>query len=987
MQSFHAQGFLLAEHSVYENLAQELLDGLEHKNPRRWTIVCERKEDLLSIRTQIFSLLKKLHAERCSGAQNIEAWAGVSLYTPDTLVRNFALTLSHNSAPQLGADIHQLLNSPFLDVVEQERLTRILLLQLGYAGSDVAPLAKQILTLSDTELPRDENFLSILMEVQQSTGRIKTLTDIPDISLRTICVTYQLLQKINSHFCRLQSFVREYWIPYFESHLRAVVDKDVGYENFVLPRRFLTEPLLWVAAPEYTRDTQTGDPSNTYRPGNFQSHWIDALRHNLFEARTLLQNSPGHRETPTWWARTIIPTEQLKPANRSADVQILGSQAALEFRIDTLEQTAQGRIQFLLGDSDSKSWNVNNSDGAGTHSLTPHDFAEHLHQHGNAESKIPDSGGTTTLGENSAENDTLWNNPAAQRVAELHQEFKKDWQRLERFVPAVQEALVRYELSPALRKHGLSQELLLHRFFDSDVFSVGQPGKPAQLPPALSLLPGLKASEEFVVVGAPHSPTTPSFHLRILNAVFHALRSKQIAIEPIASEQSYRGYWQSFLARPQKITFLLRDLQEYENFPAYSKDWCKAPVLWQNVSRPIKEISPFRSWLNHTCTIEDKNWQRLLDNPTPDRKIRLAVTAFADYIECPLRYYWLKLHRNEPEDLAPLHPHRFELGQRVHALAENFLRTLRHIALLESDPLKQNEIWLRVFSAVDENFLASEDFLVVDPKRWKQAFLRSLALCQLNQTQLPHLERMAEEVRMLIFDSSSIVTGQKQPTTGDSLLREQLTRESVRRAMKKFVQCERQMTTDHAGDAHAQLLPEQHGTQRVRAAFLEQPVQFQIHESITLSGRIDRVDSHPKGDFIIDYKTSKVPKNDTDLVLIPSQLNSTNKLSVQGGVYSLAWAQQQAENDFGSTRGVGRFSLMRLKTLDLTRNPELSFEFSQPLRKSSEGFEQLHAEYSSFADQLAKGLFPATPLLKESCKSCALSAFCPTAEGIVGGQT
>jgi len=978
-KSFHAQGFLLAEHAVYENLARELLDGLEQQRPQRWTIVCERKEDLLSIRTQIFSLLRKIQGERTSGMQSIEAWAGVSLYTPDTLVRNFALTLSHNSIQQLGAEAHRLLNSPFLDIVEQERLTRILLLQLGYSGSDVAPLAKQILTLADTELPRDENFLSILLEVQQSASTIKTLAEIPDISLRTICVAYQLLQKINSHFCRLQSFVREYWLPHFPGQLRAILESDSGFENFVLPRRFLSESLLWVAAPEYTREEQQGSSLNTYRPGNFQAHWVDALRENLFNARELMQNAKNHRAAQTWWARTIIPTEVLTPAARSAEVQILGTHAALESQIDSLEQSSQGHVQFLLGDTDSKAWNVNNSDGAGTHSLTPHDFAVHLERLAAAKNH-PQSDSQQASSESARGNESQWSNPAAQRVADLHQEFKKDWNRLEDFIPLVQEALVRYELSPAIRKQGISQDLLLHRFFDSDVFNIGQPGKPALLPPALSLLPGLKTADKFVVVGAPHSPTTPSFHLRILNAVFHALRSKQIAIEPIASEQSYRGYWQAFLRRTQKITFVLRDLQEFENFPAYSKDWCKTPVLWQNLSRPKHEVPAFRSWLNAPCAIEDKHWSRLLEGNSVNGSIRMAVTAFADYIECPLRHYWTKLHPIEATELTPLRPDRLALGHRVHALAENFLRTVRHVSLLESDPKQQNDLWLNIFSAVDEHFLNSDAFLFTHPEHWTKAFLKAMTSCHLNQTQMIHMERMAHELKSFMFGSTSETQHHLKSSSADANLKNQLTRESVRRAMKKLVQCERQMAAEQndTGSESIQL--------RIRAAFLEQPVLLPLNNTITLSGRIDRVDSHPDGDFIIDYKTSKVPKNDTDLVILPSQMNSTNKLSVQGAVYSLAWALQQGENDFGRTRGVRRFSLMRLKTLDLTRNPELSFDFSEPLQKSSEGFEQLQSEYLRFADQLSKGVFPAQPLLKDTCKSCALNSFCPTAELNLGGQ-
>lgn len=156
--TFHAQGFLLSEHDVFGSLARELLDGTDSsRGNKRWTIVCERKEDLLAVRTQIFSLLSQIHAEKHPGRE-LKAWAGISLYTPDTLVRNFSLTLCHNQPEQLGSDHHALLNKPFTDIVEQEKLMRLLLLRLGYGLSDVAPLAKQILTLADTPLPADESF-------------------------------------------------------------------------------------------------------------------------------------------------------------------------------------------------------------------------------------------------------------------------------------------------------------------------------------------------------------------------------------------------------------------------------------------------------------------------------------------------------------------------------------------------------------------------------------------------------------------------------------------------------------------------------------------------------------------------------------------------------------------------------------------------------------------------------------------------------------
>ena len=138
-KTFHAQGFLLAEHPVFESLAQVLLDSTSTGSNKRWTIVCERKEDLLAVRTQIFSLLRQKQSNAAPETQ-LKQWAGISLYTPDTLVRNFCLTLSHNSPNLVGQTAHRLLNLPFIDIVEQEKLIRLLLLRLGYALSDVAPL-------------------------------------------------------------------------------------------------------------------------------------------------------------------------------------------------------------------------------------------------------------------------------------------------------------------------------------------------------------------------------------------------------------------------------------------------------------------------------------------------------------------------------------------------------------------------------------------------------------------------------------------------------------------------------------------------------------------------------------------------------------------------------------------------------------------------------------------------------------------------------
>jgi hypothetical protein len=976
-QSFLAHGFFLTEHVVYEKLAQELITSFENKTPQRWSIVCERKEDLLSIRTQLFSLLKQIYKNKFPDS-NLSAWAGISLYTPDSLVRNFALTFSHNTVKQIGSQAHQLFSKPFLDIVEQERLTRLLLLKLGYSGSDVAPLAKQILTLADTTLPADESFLSILIEVQNLGDSFKQVTDIPDVSLRTICVAYQLIRQINTNYCRLQSFVQEYWQTDFLTHLRASTEQAMPFENFLLPKRFLAEPLLWVAAPEYTRSNHNTESMQNYRPGNFQAHWIDTLRDVLFEARDVYQSQTKNTvKTQSWWARTLIDAQLAAPLNPRAEIHILNSQAALEHNFDELIETAGDSRQFLLGDVDSKIWNIGRTDGSGTHALTPANFAQFMKERALSDENLEQDALDSVSSETS-----LWENHPLRRIETLHNEFINDWKRIEKFSSLILKALNQYELSPSLRKHGIDFNLLLHRFFDSEHFSVGNLGAIGQLPPALSLLPGITPLKEIVIFGVPHSATQPSFHLRILNAVFFHLRSRQIPLDPIASEVAYRGYWQSIFARPEKVTFNLRSFSEIQKFPDYSQGWCFKPISWSQPNTRKSNQSQFESWLGHSRQVEDPNWIQLLNNTQPNANTTLAVTAFENYVECPLKFYWLHLHKTESINLSAFRPNQLQLGHKAHAMAERFLQSLRHIILLSEKNQEDRGIeqWTVFTEHLSKSFILTDSFLTVEGNDWQRSLLKTLETLQLNQAQFEHAKAMAEQLAELIFN--------EQPSQGThadlppdiARLQQQLTRESLRRAFRKLVQTEAKI------GEHSQNMSESSKASIRKAAFLEQPVVYQLTENLRLSGRIDRVDSSPDGDEIIDYKTSKVPRNDPALVLTPKNLNTTNRLSVQGAIYSLAWAHIQKANDEGEARGVKAFSLFRLKTLNLERNPILSYQFENPLKPDSDLFVMIRSEYESYANALSSGLFPAQPVIKDVCKSCALLTFCPTGRNQSGAH-
>jgi hypothetical protein len=949
IKTFHAQGFLLAEHSVYE---------AAHK---RWSVVCERKEDLLAVRAQIFALLNKIHREK-KPDEELRAWAGISLYTPDTLVRNIALTLSNNSALTLGQEIYEQLRRPFTDVVEQEKLVRLLLLRLGYSLSDVAPLAKQILTLADTPLPADESFLNLLLEVQNSPQGQKSIGDIPDCSLRTICVAFQLAQKILGSFGRLQSFVGNYWSPHFHQHLEKFLEQDPLYQDFLLPVRFLSEPLLWVAAPEFCKDK-----NSSYRPGNFQAAFIDSLRDGLFSARSKWAE---HRTASgiTWWARTQIPTAQILPEVPHAKIEILGSYAALSHRFESDIRSSGAETQFLLGDIDKRLLNTVRADGSGVHSLTPADF-------------LPQKEMTQTCNEADA-----WQTPAQDKVAQLREEFQSYWDKLHRFDNLIGEALAMYDLSPSLREHGVSFELMLHRFFDSESFNFANTDLISQLPPALSLLAGVMHAQKFVVLGPPHSQTAPSFHLRLLNSVFHLLRSRQVAIDPIASEESYRGYWQSILNKDADVVFLMRSHRELKDFPADLRRWCLPPVEQRMWSDSLLRESAFLRWLGSArpFQLQDENWPRLLKESARKGKINsLSVTAFEDYVECPLQFYWVGLHGLGQDAQPVLQPDALITGQKAHAMAEKLIRGLRQICLLEQTESQRTEnSWLHFFVSLHDNFLDTELFLSTSADEWLDALTKSLNSENLSQTHKVHVRALLVELTEVIFSGTEL-----QGDSALSPLRQRLIRETVRRAMRKLIQSE-------LHDAGASLQQSDRAAVRkglIRAAFVEQPVDFLLHGELRLTGRIDRVDTHPEGDRIIDYKTSKVAKKDPALVIDPRMVKTTNKLSVQGGIYSLAWARKiaeergQGEASDGRRNAVAAFSLLRLKTMDMSREPYATFAFEEPMSWQDESCQTLHTEYARYGQSLSDGDFSPRPITASLCTWCTLNSICP-AKGQSGGE-
>jgi ATP-dependent helicase/DNAse subunit B len=416
-----------------------------------------------------------------------------------------------------------------------------------------------------------------------------------------------------------------------------------------------------------------------------------------------------------------------------------------------------------------------------------------------------------------------------------------------------------------------------------------------------------------------------------------------------------------------------------QDFPDYAQRWHRVPIQFQNWSETLITESPFTRWLGGNLSLHDPQWTRLLKTPPASGASSLAVTAFEDYVECPLQFYWIKLHGINEENQPELQPDSLIAGQRSHAVAEKLVRGLRNIAIVGSGAsVGEENSWLRMFSDLQEKFITADTFLSADPQRWTNGFQNALIQEYFSEVQKTHARVLAEELAESLFSFES--------KGRDALLtpmKKRLVRETVRRAFKKLVDSELM----DAQRTNAAFAAAQDNTKRVgiRAAFIEESVRFEIHPKLILKGQIDRIDSHPAGDSIIDYKTSKVAANEPSLVLSPDGVKAKEKLSVQGAVYSLAWASRLSENEgYEESRGVKSFSLLHLKTLDLAREPYLTCRFSSPLKTQSEEFANLRDVYVKRAAALVEGDFSPRPVTKTLCQWCPFESMCPAAGSVAG---
>ncbi len=940
MKTFIADSFFLNSHQCILDFATRIANPVHPQE--RFSLVCERKEDVRNIRAQLFSEIKKREGNEAS-----QIFAGVSMYTLDNLAQNITATLSNNDKNLLGDELSEFLQNPFLDVVTQENLLNLLLLHFGYKGMDSLPLAKQLLTFIDCPWPPDTGFLDIIKE-SQSLGSVRTVQEITEESLRQILATFQSGTKLLQKFSRLQSVLTRYLSGDFLDALRAKVRREPNFENLFVPWRFLSSTIVWIAAPEYRIISSTpeapldkvNEKISFYRPGNFQASVVDLFRDTLAQAQEILTAGNGE----FWHGRTVIPVN-LHPeiSLEKQHISYLYAQDKHKLHHDLkqkLTSAAEGNPAdlMLLADFDPGSFREITADASGSYPITDKEvelFFEYLRSPESKQEVPP-------------ENSLLEPRKILfKHLQKCLEEFAELWDILATYKEELSEVAVAYGVDYIPLESGL--ERLFTRSCLGESFNVGDTHPISQVDRALSFLPVYNTPERIIAVGRAHAPASPSFNVKILNNCFYILKKQNVPLDILASDVTYRGFWSSLASTKIPIEFWLPHYAELEKFPQYliPELHSKVGPLYEKSCPQLRSSLLFRVGEKHQLHIDD--WTSTYGWETTGGGLPVVnVTQFDIYIKCPLQFF-LKIVlglENDETDYARGDPRT--IGTRAHDVAEKFLSRLK--AAFQETPLSEMEqLLLEMKTLIRQEAF----FLHAGIAEWRHELQKIFSERVIDESRNLQLRAGLEEVLATIFEEEA------KEDKYDSYL----TREMLKRTFLRLIEVE--YASISKLDA------------RKNIAFLEFPLQFPLG-GLHFKGRIDRVDVGFDGFHIIDYKTSRIPKKEKKLVVFPHEYKpQSTEYSVQGALYTYGWSLRQKDAGEERPLGIKSFSLYRLKNLDEGSDSFLVHNYDEPVLFGEETFELIKTSYEKYAVRLASGDFSPLPMHEDTCVICHFRELCP----------
>ncbi len=913
----------LCQHKSIKEFAKNFCAKQQIDENINWSVVCERKEDLIAIRNQLFHEIEK-HNPACEPSNSV---MGISMYTLDSLARNFCATLASTTDKKILSELPEFINKPYLDVITQEHFLEIILQLFGYTSSDSLPLAKQILSLIDTSWPEDLNFIQLIINTQEK-EHIHSIQEINELALRQIMAVYQYASLELKNYSRLQSFVNEYLQISFRSHL---LNKEKQAE-LELPIQFLKGHILWVSAPEYTnivkRNTEEILEHECIKPGNFQSIVVQEFKNAILEAREIL----NFTSNVFYYSRTII--NQNKNAHDSAiqksfDINLSNisywvadnKHCYFEMLTSTL---ANKNNLTLLADFDPGSFKETRSDAGGSYAITSNDI-------------------------DAWQNNNINYTDADKFFPKIDDLFKNYLNAIS--LISKEDTLSHISDSYGLKYRKLDKNSLFYFFkknIESETIFLENPHPISECPRALSFLNGENLPIKIIAAGRAHAPTSSSFHVKVLNNAISILRRKGVIIDLPASEIMYRGFWQNLCTHKIPIEFWLENSEELENFPSYLKPE-------QNIFSLGEKLPVFsHSHLYTRLYLPSQNPNFVI----PDWKTRffqakdfISITEFERYILCPFQYFLSDLLAIKKLKNESLNIDNMAIGSKMHSIAEQIITKL----VITLGNINYSSVMSVIYKNILENLKDEKHFISSEKEIWYNLFISAIDKAN---------SEYGKQIIAIFKENIDLLW--QLPDTDKSLFEKDIERETVKRTFYRFLMLEKIFTEN--------IPNKKTGVER------ERNIKLNL-EDLTFIGKIDRIDATPDGLHIIDYKTSKASKQKQKLTLLPSKIKYTQsgyKLSVQGGLYSLAWAAQKLLNEEDDYyHCIKSFSLFQLKNLDEEKNIILEYDFSPPMVKDGAFYNQLYEEYSEYARNLREGNFFPNPINSAQCTFCDYKNICP----------
>lgn len=326
--NFTENTLFLCKHKALKLFTKNYAENYNINHNKKWSIICERKEDIVTVRNQIFLELEAIHQSP------IKALSGISIYTLDTLAQKICASLAHTNLECTPASLLK----PYLDITNQEKIVELILNLFGYNSNDSLALAKQILTLIDIPLPQEITYIDLLMATQENSNS-KTLQTISEISIKQILATIQQAKIELANYARFQTLINECL-------------NTIPLVSNTLLNEILSSHLLWIGAPEYQQDT-------TYfiKPGNYQQYLVNDFKKYVLKLHT----------GSFYDSRTLLNKQ-----SNNDNINIYISNSDNHFFQTTREIIKNNFV--ILGDFDAHSFQTVSMNGDGAYAITKKDL-------------------------------------------------------------------------------------------------------------------------------------------------------------------------------------------------------------------------------------------------------------------------------------------------------------------------------------------------------------------------------------------------------------------------------------------------------------------------------------------------------------------------------------------------------------------------------------------------------------------------------------